>query len=137
MLPEKKSVSELTTNILSSDEFDELAVDVNELEVSSAHFSDAEGLGVVIPFKGHEGKKFVMTLVNEKHRSEKSWCSKQLPKFSLSSSTNRSRTNNLKVHLSLLTDRGLSELIFETPKSFQARSSKVCPRKLLAQNAVI
>lgn len=71
LLPKKESVSELTTRILVSDQFNELNIDTNELDEAKAHFSDAEGLGIVIPFKGNEGKKFVMTLVNEKQQIRK------------------------------------------------------------------
>lgn len=71
LAPKKKSLDELTAKVLSSRQFSELDVDLNDLDQSAKSFSDATEKAIVIPFKGHDGRKLVMAILNEKQQLRK------------------------------------------------------------------
>ena len=69
--PKRKSLDELTDMVLSSKKFNEIDVNVNDLQVSYSHFTSPTQDAIVIPFKGRDGEKFVMAILDQKQRIRK------------------------------------------------------------------
>ncbi len=69
--PRRKSLDELTDMVLSSKKFNEIEVNINELQTSHSHFTSPTEEALVVPFKGRDGEKFVMAIFDEKQRIRK------------------------------------------------------------------
>ncbi|MCZ8020213.1 MAG: hypothetical protein O9302_03280 [Cyclobacteriaceae bacterium] len=64
--PAESKIDKLTKEVLSSNAFQNLNIATSELNTSDVRFTNANENAIVISYKGLEGKKGVLALLNEK-----------------------------------------------------------------------